>query len=173
MGRDKALLVVDGRPMARRVADAATEAGAASVVAVGGDAAALRAIGLDPRTDDRPGEGPLPAVAAALAASDRDLVLLLACDLVAPSPVAMAAVVQALDADPTADLAVPVDGAGHPQWLHAAWRTRTAPALSAAVAAGTRSLAVVAARLSVREVRGLDPSAMRDADRPEDLPGAG
>ena len=36
MGRDKASLEIDGRPMAARVADALLEAGAAEVFCVGG-----------------------------------------------------------------------------------------------------------------------------------------
>lgn len=170
MGRDKALLPVEGQPMALRVAQAARAAGADRIVALGGDPVALRALGLDVRPDDHPGEGPLAALVGALSASGSEVLLVIACDLVAPSPAAMAATVEALRADPTAEVAVPLDRAGRPQWAHAAWRTRAAPTLARAVAAGVRSFAQGAASLAVVPVAGLDPGALLDADRPEDLP---
>ena len=173
MGRDKALLLLARRPAARRVADAAREAGAASVVALGGDGPALAELGLATRQDEHPGEGPLPALAAELRGADHDVVLVLGCDLVAPSSRAMAATVQALFDDPRADVAVPVDADGHRQWVHAAWRTRAASALAAAVVGGERSMAGAAPPPALLEVPGLDPESLRDADRPEDLPGAG
>jgi molybdopterin-guanine dinucleotide biosynthesis protein A len=173
MGQDKALLMVGGAPMARRVADAARAAGASCVVALGGDAPALEAIGLATRADTHPGEGPLPAVAAALAACREDLLLVLACDLVAPSPAAMAATIDALDAAPDADVAVPVDGDGRRQWVHAAWRTRAVAGLRASISSGVRSMVGGAASLEVVEVAGLDPAALRDADHPGELPEGG
>lgn len=56
MGTDKALLAVGRQPMALRVTIALQMAGAQSVVAVGGDAAALGALGLRVVPDERPGE---------------------------------------------------------------------------------------------------------------------
>jgi molybdenum cofactor guanylyltransferase len=173
MGQDKALMLLDGQPMARRVADAALAAGAVSVVALGGDPEALASIGLTCRPDDHPGDGPLPAVVAALRECSTEVLLVVPCDLVAPSSAAMAATARALVEEPSADLAVPVDGAGRRQWAHAAWRRRAAARLAASVAAGSRSLAEAAASLTVVDVAGLDPAALRDADRPEELPGAG
>ena len=69
MGRDKALLLVEGVPMAQRVAEALRAAGATEVLAIGGDAPALTALGLHLRPDDRPGDGPLPATITALGAA--------------------------------------------------------------------------------------------------------
>jgi molybdopterin-guanine dinucleotide biosynthesis protein A len=66
MGRDKAFVVVDGEPMVVRVARALQGAGAAEVVAVGGDEAGLSAVGLAHLPDDHPGEGPLGGVLTAL-----------------------------------------------------------------------------------------------------------
>jgi len=170
MGRDKALLVVDGRPMARRVADAAMAAGAADVVAVGGDAPALAGLGLRVVPDLEPGAGPLLAVVAALDAVPADAVLVAGCDLVAPSPSAMARVVGALLAAPDADVAVPVDPAGVHQWVHAAWRPRARPELVAAHRSGARSVRRAVVGLAVHEVRDLPADALRDADVPGDLP---
>lgn len=66
MGRDKALIPVDGRTLAGRVADALDAAGASPVVAVGGDLAALRAEGLTAVPDAMPGAGPLAGIVTAL-----------------------------------------------------------------------------------------------------------
>jgi molybdopterin-guanine dinucleotide biosynthesis protein A len=173
MGRDKALVEVDGTPMARRVADALGAAGARTVVAVGGDEARLGALGLAVVADEHPGEGPLAAVATALRAADDDIVLVVACDLLHPSVDAMSAVVAALVAAPGADLAAPIVG-GVPQWGHAAWRRRARPAVDARLAAGERSIhrAVAAAGLVVEAVPGLPPATLTDADTPADLPAA-
>ena len=171
MGTDKALLEVDGTPMARRVADALTAAGATEVVAVGGDLPALRALGLVAHPDAVPGDGPMPATLTALELVAADLALVLSCDLIAPDPAAMAATVGALVDAPAALVAVPVDGEAQLQWTHAAWRTAAAPALRRAWEAGARSLKRAAGDLERVEVRGLPPAALRDADSPGDLPG--
>ena len=172
MGTDKALIGVAGRPLAVRAAAALETAGAAEVFCVGGDAAALRAAGLVVVPDDRPGAGPLAAIVTALGSAAHPVVAVVACDLVAPDPTALAAVVAALDAHPVADAAVPLDAAGTPQPLHAAYRVSVRPALERALAAGERSIrrALVAAQIAVLDVHELDPAALRDADVPADLP---
>ncbi len=171
MGRDKALIVLDGHPLAVRVADAVAAAGASDVVAVGGDANALRAGGLTVVADADPGAGPLTGIVTALAATDDDIVFVAACDLVAPSPEAIGTTVRALAADADGDVATPlVDG--RRQWMHAAWRRRTEMPLGAAFAAGERAVhaAVAAGGLRVVDV-ALDAHAVADVDVPSDLPG--
>ena len=89
MGTDKAFVEVDGRPMAGRVAAALRAAGAAEVLAVGGDLDRLPSLGFDRAVPDRhPGEGPLGGLLTALAAAGHDVVVVLACDV----PAARAAV---------------------------------------------------------------------------------
>lgn len=168
MGRDKALLPIDGVPMALRVAAALDEAGAGQVLAIGGDAAALGALGLEVRPDQHPGDGPLPATITALHEASDEAVLVVSCDLLHPDAAAMAATVAALVDHPGAVGAVPVSD-GHRQWTHAAWRRDAARALEAAYARGDRSLRRAAADLLVFEVEGLDPAALADADEPGDL----
>jgi molybdopterin-guanine dinucleotide biosynthesis protein A len=169
MGRDKALLPLDGRAMAARVADALRAAGAAQVLAIGGDADALAGLGLDVRPDSHPGDGPLPATITALLAAEEDAVLVVSCDLVHPDAEAMAATVRALVEHPGAIGAVPVDD-GHRQWTHAAWRSDAAHALTGAYERGDRSLKRAGADLLIFELAGLDPEALLDADEPGDLP---
>jgi molybdopterin-guanine dinucleotide biosynthesis protein A len=185
MGRDKALLVVDGQPMALRVVTAAAAAGAATIVAVGGDGPRLRAL-FEPgvsaghaqgstnvgwMADDQPGEGPLGAIVTALDHLTEPVVLVVSCDLVDPDPRAMAATVAALGAEPGAAVAAPRAG-GAVQWMHAAWRRAAArDPLAAAFAAGERSVrrAVGGAGLRVVHPAGIAPAALSDADTPADL----
>jgi molybdenum cofactor guanylyltransferase len=166
MGRDKALVSVDGRALALRVADALRAAGAEPVLAVGGDLDALDALGLAGVPDEEPGAGPLTGILTALAQGAAPVTFVAACDLVAPSAEAVTATITALG---EADVAVPlVDG--RRQWMHAAWRARAAAPLAAAFAAGERAVhaAVAAAGLRVADV-SLPASAVADADTPADL----
>jgi rhodanese-related sulfurtransferase/molybdopterin-guanine dinucleotide biosynthesis protein A len=157
--------------MARRVADALHQAGADPVVAVGGEDDRLGSLGLPVIADDVPGGGPLPATITALRTASTPRVLVVSCDLLHPSAQGMRTVADALAAAPGDVLsAVPVVEGIH-QWTHAAWRASAAAALADLHAAGITSLRRAGSRLVLREVPGLEPSMVRDADRPEDLPG--
>jgi molybdenum cofactor guanylyltransferase len=172
MGRDKALITIGGAPMVVRVADALWVAGAHDVVAVGRAPEALASFGLVTVPDGRASAGPAAGIVSALArAGDDEIVLVVGCDLVAPSPAAMVATLKALDQHPTAAAAVPVGG-GRTHWHHAAWRASAAPALEAALEAGARAVGRVVAEagLVVVGVDGIDPGALADADVPGDLP---
>jgi molybdopterin-guanine dinucleotide biosynthesis protein A len=172
MGRDKALVEVDGRPMAAAVASALRAAGAARVVAVGGDAPRLAGLGIEVVPDEHPGAGPLGGVLTALRTARTASVVVLACDLTCPSPEAVARVLDGLTAGSGAAVAWPEDG-GRAQVLHAAWDVRTAlPVLATAFAAGERSLRRAAAGLPRAVVTGIAPGSLHDADRPEDIPPA-
>jgi molybdopterin-guanine dinucleotide biosynthesis protein A len=174
MGRDKALIAVGGRALALRVADALGAAGASEIVAVGGDGAALAALGLPTVPDAAPGAGPLTGILTALGRpGPGDVVFVAACDLVAPTPSAVAATVAALEAADDADAAVPVAD-GRRQWLHAAWRRRCAGPLGAAFAAGERAVHAAVAMAGLRVVElAVEGAALADADTPADLPGPG
>jgi molybdopterin-guanine dinucleotide biosynthesis protein A len=166
MGAPKAELLVDGTPMAVRVADAARAAGASAVAAVGSPIRPAEHV-----VEDDPGAGPLGAVLAALRWAGGDDVLVLSCDLVAPSAAAMRTLVDELGADGEVDVAVPV-ASGRAQWLHGAWRSSaaTVEAVRAAYDGGERSVRGAVRALRVREVEVPDAAPYADADRPEDLP---
>ena len=115
MGRDKALIAVDGEPLVKRVANALADAGARSVVVVGGDRPAIEALGLVAVADRFPGEGPLGGVLTALSGTDAAIVAVLGTDLVAPDPAAIGTVLDALGGH---DVAVPVAG-GRRHFHHA------------------------------------------------------
>lgn len=169
MGSDKALLVVDGRPLARRTADVLVAAGASEVLVVGGDAAALRPLGLEVVADRHVGEGPLGGLVTALDAAANEVVVVLACDLPYADPAGVVAVVAALAGDAQAAWAAPVSG-GRRQLLHAAFRRSRRTHWADAFAGGERSLQRPASLVPGVEVGSLDQRWLLDADAPEDLP---
>ncbi len=168
MGRDKALLEVDGMALAAVVAGALRAAGADPVVAVGGDEPALRRLGLDVVPDDHPGEGPLGGVLTALRHAPTPVVAVLGCDLPRARAAAVATVVGALGGRADAAVAMPVVD-GRRAFVHAAWRRSAAAQLEAAFAGGERSLAGAVAGLQVLDVEGVDPVWLADVDVPDDL----
>jgi molybdopterin-guanine dinucleotide biosynthesis protein A len=169
MGQDKAVLLVNGAPMAVTVAGVLEASGATRVVAVGGDAVALRALGLDVVPDPRQGDGPLAGISAALhAGAGFDAVAVLACDLIDASPAGVRQVVDALDAVPGADVAVPVVG-GQREPLHAVWRPAAVTVVDRALDAGERAVHAVFDRLTTVEVLDLDPAWFRNVNSPQQL----
>ena len=167
MGRDKALVEIDGVPMARRVTDELERAGAARVRCVGGDAAALTAFGLDALDDEHPGAGPLGGLLVALRASTLHITLVAPCDLIDPRREGFAELVEALDDSARAQAAVPlVEGTWRP--LPCALRSTALTALDDAFAAGERAVRRGLAELERVEV---DAGSFPDADTPDDLPG--
>jgi len=169
MGQDKALLVIDGEPMARRAGRVLAEAGATRVVAVGGDAGALRAVGMEVVADPHQGHGPLAGIAAALhAAADADLVMILACDLVAATPGGVRTVIDALTGAIGTEVAVPVVD-GRPEPLHTAWRPSAAAVVDDALEAGELAVHPLFDRIATVRVDGLDPAWFVNVNTPADL----
>ena len=167
MGRDKALLEIDGVPMARRVTDELERAGAARVRCVGGDAAELIRLGLDAVDDEHPGAGPLAGLLVALRVSSLPITLVAPCDLIDPRRDGFADLVAALDGAGRARAAVPlVDGTWRP--LPCALRSAALASLDDVFAAGERAVHRGLAQLERVEV---DAGSFRDADTPDDLPG--
>jgi molybdopterin-guanine dinucleotide biosynthesis protein A len=152
MGRDKALVEVDGVAMAERVVDALRAGGATRVVRIGG------ATGDIP--DAFPGEGPLGGIITALRWASGDVVVTAPCDM----PWLDAEHAQALVAQRTGDVAY-AKGAH----LFAAWAPSALPVLEAAFAAGERSPKRALARLVATEVDLGDGRSLADVDSPADL----
>ena len=167
MGRDKALLEVGGRPLATLAGDALRGAGAAEVLAVGGDGEALAGLGFRAVADRWPGAGPLGGVVTALEAAGEDVVVVLACDLPGVTVAAVAAVLDGLAGG--ADAAVP-EVEGRRQVLLAAYRRWPClPVLAAALDAGERAVHRALAPLVVAPVTLVDPAWAADVDTPADL----
>lgn len=174
MGRDKALIHLDGRPLAEGVALALTAAGCERVIAVGGDADALSTHGMEPIPDLWPRQGPLGGLGTALAAAGgAEVVVIAPCDLLAPESETFATLVDALRAAPPEVVAaVPLLG-GRRQWIASAWRPRDGQvdAVAALLASGRRRLDGAVTLGPVVEVTAVAPGALRDADTPDDLGG--
>jgi molybdopterin-guanine dinucleotide biosynthesis protein A len=168
MGRDKATQVeLGGQPLAARLAGTLRAAGAAEVLAIGGDLGALAALGLDARADQHPGEGPLGGIITALVEAAHPLVVVVACDLAsldAPSVATLVDVASNAASDAVlarADRLQPLCGA----W----WSGRCRPALERAFAGGERAVQRALAELAIVEVT-LPAESVRNVNRLEDLP---
>jgi molybdopterin-guanine dinucleotide biosynthesis protein A len=168
MGRDKALIDVGGRPLARVAADALAGAGASAVVAVGGDLAGLDAAGLPAIADPRQGQGPLGGLLTALEWATAEVVVVLACDLPLVTAEAVTSVVAGLG---QADVAVPVVD-GRRQHLLGAWRRETSlPVLGLAYDQGVRAIWRASATLRLTEVTLREERWAHDADETSALLG--
>ncbi len=165
MGRDKAFVAVDGSPLVERSLAALAAAGAAEMFVVGGDRDRLRARGHRTVDDDHPRQGPLGAIATALGHARHRLVVVLACDLLAPSPRAIGTLLEGLGSHQVAVAHVE----GHDQWLHAVWRREAVGVLRRVFDGGARGPSAVAPHLDVVRIVGVDPAWFRDADSPADL----
>jgi len=168
MGTDKALIEVNGRALVTAAATALRDAGASSVIVIGGDREALRRLGLEVHPDDDPGQGPLGGLLTALRLATDEIVMVLACDMPAIDAESVRTIVDALAGAPRSDLAVPVVEARR-QCLTAAYRRRSATHLAAAYAGGERAPRRAIVGLEVVEVMGLDEHRLGDVDRPDDL----
>ena len=171
MGRDKALLEVDGRPMARSVLDALVAAGVGPLFVVGGDARRLAALGAALVADRFPGEGPLGGVITALhhVGEAAPLVLVAACDLPDLDRTVLDPLLEAARSTAAADppqAIVPRAGRLHPAC--AVWAVSAAPPLRTAYDAGERSLHGALVRVRV-EIVDVPAAPLRNINTPEQL----
>lgn len=119
-------MVVRDRPLAVGVADAVVAAGADPVAAIGGDATALAAVGLEVVADDWPGAGPAAAVTTAMRWAlrcDADIVLVVACDHPDVDPADLAGLAAAVVSGAAVAVAT-ADDRAHP--TVSAWRVDAA-----------------------------------------------
>ena len=171
MGRTKALIELDGVPMARRVADALASAGCISVIAYGGDPVELEPLGLPVLADRYPGSGPLGGVLGALemfAESDPAVegIFVVACDLPALRAGDLAGMVDA--ARRRVDVDVIVARTGQIEPACAIWRPRAAERLHEIFDSGERALHRAIERLESCAVE-IEPGAVRNINTPDNL----
>lgn len=159
MGRDKALLPLEGEPLALRVAAVLRAAGCAPVALVGRQTA-LWELGLpvvaEPETGDR---HPLLGLAAALASLPGGLCLVCPCDLVGLRPEHVRALLAR-----GGPCVARTGGRIHP--LLAVLDAAEAPRAAALASSGAGAHALTGGLEPV----DLPPEALHDANRPEDLP---
>lgn len=185
MGVDKATLVVDGTPMAVRVADALWEAGCQPVDCQGGDLAAMLEYGLEALPDSEPGGGPLAAIRDALERHPERDVVVAACDLVDLDAATVSRLIDAAPDDDTDDHAddhaddhiegderidAVVARSGSERHLVCWWRSGSAERVGELLAAGVTSYRDALAQLRVRDV-DVEPETMRNMNTPTDLGG--
>jgi molybdenum cofactor guanylyltransferase len=178
MGRDKALMTLDGRTLLERAVVAV--ASVARDTFVVGDRAAYHQFGVAVVADEFPGAGPLGGIATALRHARHAHVLVVACDM----PFLSVPLLQAMAAQPRDfDVLVPVTSsvasgqrsASTYETLHAIYERSILPAIELRIARGELQVAAALAGLAVRELpeawlREYDP-AMRsfvNANRPDD-----
>jgi molybdopterin-guanine dinucleotide biosynthesis protein A len=171
MGRTKALIELDGVPMARRVADALALAGCGSVIAYGGDPVELEPLGMAVLADRHPGSGPLGGVLGALelfAESDLHIegVFVVACDLPALRSEDLAGMVDAVRRHPGVDVVVARTAQIEPAC--AIWNPSATERLREIFDSGERALHRAIEQLESFTVE-IEPGAMRNINTPDDL----
>jgi molybdopterin-guanine dinucleotide biosynthesis protein A len=175
-GRDKLAEPLDGRPLLDHVIDAAGRVTSDVLVVVAPGSVLTVAGGVRVVHDERPFEGPLAGVAAGLAATDADIVVVLAGDMPAIVPGVLERLVAAIAAT-NADAVVLEVGADRPPIPMALRRSIAATLATALLADGQRRLRALpeglhAATVPERDWRDDDPAGatLLDIDTPSDLP---
>jgi molybdopterin-guanine dinucleotide biosynthesis protein A len=164
MGVDKALIEIDGVPMAERVARILVAVGCDPVVFVGGDSA-LAEVGRRHVPDLYPGDGPVGGVVTALSAlRDADAVVVAACDLPDLDVDAVRAVMGT--AEDRAEIRVADSGRVEPAL--ACWPTFRRSQIESQFLGGQRALHRVIEAWEGVHVP-VDRAAMRNVNRPDDL----
>ena len=174
MGRTKALIELDGVPMARRVANALALAGCGSVIASGGDPVELEPLGMPVLPDRYPGSGPLGGVLGALELfSESDLhidgVFVVACDLPALRGGDLAGLVHAIRSRRDADVVVARTArTARIEPTCAIWRPRATERLREMFDSGERALHRAIEQLESCAVE-IEARAVRNINTPDDL----
>lgn len=171
MGRPKAFIELEGRPLIARVIDVVGGL-FPEVFIVSSDPGPLAGLGLPVIPDRRPGAGPLAGAHAALAAAKHSQVLVVGCDMPFLCPALLAHLAARAKGH---DAAVPRGADGlHP--LHAVYARRALVPIAAALEDGTRKfadaiLALDRIEIGEEEMRRHDPDLLSlfNVNRPEDL----
>ena len=173
MGRNKALIEIDGVAMAARVAGALRDAGCVDVVAYGGDPDELAPLCLPVLPDRYPGTGPLGGVLGVLELFESfgdpvAGVFVVACDLPALTGVDLDGLVEAFRERPTADVVVARTSAVEPAC--AIWNPTATDRISRYFGDGERALHATIALLDSVEV-DVRAAALRNINTPDELGG--
>jgi len=172
MGRDKAFLELDGRPLIQVVIERMAQV-CAEVLVVSGDVRPYARLGV-PLVEDRfRGVGVLGGLHAGLEAATYELALAVGCDMPFLSPGLLRAFADWAEGF---DVAVLRQGDGEQvEPLHAAYRRTCLPAMEVAVQAGRRRIVSFFPHVRVRyvmpeEVAALDPEmySFRNVNTPEE-----
>lgn len=187
MGTTKALVEVDGVPMARRVAEALHGGGCEPVLLVGGSPEELAPLHLPVVADAHPGEGPLGGVLTALrlaaapgtsipgtavpddahpAGVRAEAVFVAPCDLPSLDSSAVRSLIEHATTAPDVDVVVARGERLEPAL--AIWRTTTLDAVETAFDRGERALHRVVGEVRSAEVV-VDRRALHNVNAPGDI----
>lgn len=177
MGRDKALVELDGRPMLEHVIERVSGLGQAQTILVSNDHAAHARFGLPMVRDSLPEGGSLGGIHTALLHSQYGHTLVVACDMPFLSP-ALLRYMLALREEGDHDVIVPrVDG--YPQGLHAVYSQACIAPIRAQIETGRLKVIGFYGQVRVRyldedEWRPLDATgqALENINTPEELAAA-
>ncbi len=169
MGRDKALVQVDGLPMAQLVAATMVEGGCDPVVLVGGDAGRFGSIGLAVLDDRWPGQGPLGGIITALEHTGVPT-LVAACDLPWLDATTVRSLTQLREAtEEWTDVVLATTDRDEP--MCACWMQSALPKLQRQFDAGQRAIHVAIGSLRVLRLP-VARAALRNVNTPDDMPPA-
>jgi len=164
MGTDKSTFEVDGLAMAERVAQAATDAGAAEILLVGGTQSRAKKLTGIWKKDLYPGQGPLGGVITAVKTSSHDAVVVLSCDMPFITGSVITSLVHGLS-----DAQASVGRTDRLNWLCAAWsKSECLSTLQSVWKREERALHRAAVLLDVAEVP-VPAVAVRNINEPSDL----
>jgi len=171
MGKDKALLQLDGIPLIERLLQRVSGLGEEILITTNRPQD-YQYLGLRMASDPEPGAGALHGLRTALKAARGQTVLVLACDMPFVSRPLLEHLLQLAE---TADLVVPRRG-GEYEPLHAVYSKGCLPALEAALQQGERRMISFFPSLNLRtveqeEIDRLDPEGLSffNVNTPEDL----
>lgn len=173
MGRDKALVELDGRPMLEHVIERVSGLGQAQTLLVSNDHAAHTRFGLPMVSDSLPDCGSLGGIYTALMHSQCDHTLVVACDMPFLNPTLLRHMLALCEGG--YDVIVPrVEG--YPQGLHAVYSQACAAPIRGQIEAGRLKVIGFYDQVRVRyldedEWRPLDPTgrALNNINTPEEL----
>jgi molybdopterin-guanine dinucleotide biosynthesis protein A len=149
MGRDKALLEIDGAPLIERLVTALDTRFSELLVSVR-HPSHYPAIAHRKIADEVAGEGPLMAIASSLAVSRHDLNFIVSCDI---PELPFGFIERLLDRASEADGAVAINAEGRIEPLFAVYRKSLLPSARRALSQGLRRVAEMYTDNQIREVR--------------------
>lgn len=164
MGRNKALLPFRGRTLVEYIAGEAQAA--TGLVTLIGPAALYQHLGLPVVEDPGRGAGPLSGIVTALAASEAEWTLVVACDMPHLTRHVLRELVDHAVAG-SADAVLAESTGGRLEPLLAVYRASCAPALEAALAEGRYKVREALAGLQVQRFP-VDEQYVRNANTPEE-----
>jgi molybdopterin-guanine dinucleotide biosynthesis protein A len=170
MGRNKAFLMSGGSTLLDIVASAVLEA--AGNVTIVGPPEIYRNCGFavipDRQTRLVSPAGPLAGIETALTETSAAWNLIVACDMPRVTPLILRRILDEAEAHPTAGCILPESREGFPEPLCAAYHRRLLPAISRALAAGTRKVTDALPSDSVHYLRMTDDPAFQNINTPDE-----